>query len=121
MEAIASDQVPKDDAQTETASLVPPSLSLFDEWLLRLPTCINRDFIDKAATEFCLQLNTKGNRKKLVKALLGVNRNRLDLLPFYSRLVATLNPCLPDVGPELVESVVKEMKWLVGWTMAVDV
>ena len=113
MEAIASDQVTKDDTPIETTSTASPTLSLFDEWLLRLPTCINRDFIDKAATEFCMQLNTKGNRKKLVKALLGVNRNRLDLLPFYARLVATLNPCLPDIGPDLVEAVVKEMKWLV--------
>jgi regulator of nonsense transcripts 2 len=113
MEAIASDQVTKEDTPSETTSTTSPTLSLFDEWLLKLPTCINRDFIDKAATEFCLQLNTKGNRKKLVRALLGVNRNRLDLLPFYARLVATLSPCLPDIGPDLVETVLKELKWLV--------
>ena len=27
---------------------------------------------------------------------------RYDLLPFYSRLVATLNPCMPDVATDLV-------------------
>ncbi|XP_062522892.1 regulator of nonsense transcripts 2-like [Corticium candelabrum] len=113
IDAITSDQQPKDEATTDMVSTPTPLFSPFDEWLQRLPTCINRQFIDKAATEFCMQLNTKSNRKKLVKALLGVDRNRLDLLPFYSRLVATLNACLPDVGPELVEAVTKQMKWLV--------
>lgn len=31
-----------------------------------------------------------------------VSKNRIDLLPHYSRLVATLNKYMPDVGTEVV-------------------
>ncbi|KAG7276632.1 hypothetical protein CRUP_025856 [Coryphaenoides rupestris] len=37
----------------------------------------------------------------LVRALFTVPRQRLDLLPFYSRLVATLHPCMSDVAEDL--------------------
>ncbi|XP_017652786.1 regulator of nonsense transcripts 2 isoform X3 [Nannospalax galili] len=51
--------------------------------------------------DFCMNMNTKANRKKLVRALFIVPRQRLDLLPFYARLVATLHPCMSDVAEEL--------------------
>ena len=57
--------------------------------------------IDTAAAEFCMTHNTKVNRRRLVKALFTVHRTRSDLLPFYARLVATLAPCMPDVGSQL--------------------
>ncbi|XP_065640842.1 regulator of nonsense transcripts 2 isoform X1 [Hydra vulgaris] len=76
--------------------------AIADAYFNKLPTCINRDFIDQAAEEFILKLNTKGNRKRLVKTLFSVNRTRLDLLPFYARLVSTLAPCLVDIAPDLV-------------------
>lgn len=41
-----------------------------EELLQRLPNCVNRDLIDKAAIDFCY-INTKGNRKKLVKVRLS--------------------------------------------------
>eukprot|EP01088_Endostelium_zonatum_P019867 TRINITY_DN706_c4_g1_i1.p1 TRINITY_DN706_c4_g1~~TRINITY_DN706_c4_g1_i1.p1 ORF type:complete len:1562 (-),score=626.65 TRINITY_DN706_c4_g1_i1:240-4925(-) len=72
-----------------------------DEWISKLPQCVNRDMIDKASVNFCY-LNSKINRKKLVKALFGVNRNSLNLLPGYSRLVATLHTCMKDIAPALV-------------------
>ena len=66
----------------------------------KLPTCVNKDFIDEvsvfrlsdrvvsgvsrtncvpsqAATEFLTTCNTKGNRKKLCRALFTVPRIRL--------------------------------------------
>jgi regulator of nonsense transcripts 2 len=57
--------------------------------------------IDTAAAEFCMNHNTKVNRRRLVKALFTVHRTRTDLLPFYARLVATLHPCMPDVASQL--------------------
>ncbi|XP_022098777.1 regulator of nonsense transcripts 2-like [Acanthaster planci] len=84
---------------------------LLDAYLQRLPQCVNRDFIDKAAIEFCMDLNTKINRRKLIKTLFNVPRTRLDLLPFYSRLVATLYPCMPDIGTELVEKLKADFRW----------
>uniref|UniRef100_A0A8C0JZC2 Regulator of nonsense transcripts 2 n=1 Tax=Canis lupus dingo TaxID=286419 RepID=A0A8C0JZC2_CANLU len=74
---------------------------IVDAFLQQLPNCVNRDLIDKAAMDFCMNMNTKANRKKLVRALFIVPRQRLDLLPFYARLVATLHPCMSDVAEDL--------------------
>ncbi|XP_076650949.1 UPF2 regulator of nonsense mediated mRNA decay [Halictus rubicundus] len=74
---------------------------LLDAFLTHLPNCVNREMIDSAAVHFLMNLNTKHNKKKLVKALFGVSRIRLDLLPFYSRLAAILYRVMPDVGNDL--------------------
>ena len=34
----------------------------------------------------------------------------MDLIPFYARLVATLDQCLPDVAPLLADMLVKRFK-----------
>ena len=39
---------------------------------------------------------------------------RLDLLPFYSRLVATLYPCMPDIATDLVEKLKQDFRWHVS-------
>ena len=59
--------------------------------------------IDSAAVNFCTNLNTKQNRKKLVRALFNVPRTRLDLLPFFARLVRALSPVMPHVSSDLVQ------------------
>ncbi|XP_071961519.1 regulator of nonsense transcripts 2-like [Antedon mediterranea] len=82
-----------------------------DSFLQRLHTCVNREFIDSAAVEFVMTYNTKSNRKKLVKTLFSVPRTRLDLLSFYSRLVATLFPCMPDVATDLVDRLKGDFKY----------
>jgi regulator of nonsense transcripts 2 len=40
---------------------------LLEAFLAKLPTCVSREMIDTAAVEFCMNLNTKLNRRKLVK------------------------------------------------------
>lgn len=40
---------------------------LLDAFIANLPTCVCREMIDSAAVDFCMNLNTKNNRKKLVK------------------------------------------------------
>ena len=87
------------------------SKMMLDAFLSKLPNCVNREMIDSAATEFCMQFNTKNNRKKLVKCLYSVHRNRQDLLPFYSRLVATLDPCMPDIATQLGQYLKQEFRW----------
>ncbi|XP_034251967.1 regulator of nonsense transcripts 2 isoform X2 [Thrips palmi] len=72
-----------------------------DQFLNQLPNCVNRELIDNAAAEFLLSLNAKSNKRKLVRVLFGVPRTRLDLLPFYARLVATLHPVVPEVAQDL--------------------
>ncbi|GAB1609122.1 regulator of nonsense transcripts 2-like isoform X2 [Argonauta hians] len=83
----------------------------FDSFLQSLPNCVNRELIDKNAVDFCMNFNTKTNRKKLVRALFTVHRTRYDLLPFYSRLVATLYPCMPDVANDLVHLLKGDFRW----------
>ena len=86
---------------------------VFDAYLSNLSNCVNRDMIDQAAAEFCLDLNNKSNRKKLTHFLFSVHRNRQDLIPFYSRLVATLHPIAPDIGRNLSTLLKREFRWLV--------
>ncbi|CEP12054.1 hypothetical protein [Parasitella parasitica] len=82
-----------------------------DGLFARLPTCGNRDLIDSLAVDFCY-MNSKNARKRLVKTLLGVQRQRIDLLPYYSRLIATLNSYFPDVGEMVLTALTYEFKGL---------
>ncbi|CAG8606881.1 31439_t:CDS:10, partial [Gigaspora margarita] len=82
-----------------------------DSLLSRLPNMVNRDLIDQAAVDFCY-LNSKASRKKLIKTLVGVPRIRLDLLPYYSRLIATLNPHYPDIATAVLQALEGEFKSL---------
>ncbi|KAK1135688.1 hypothetical protein K0M31_000273 [Melipona bicolor] len=84
---------------------------LLDAFITHLPNCVNRELIDNAAVHFLMNLNTKHNKKKLVKALFGVSRIRLDLLPFYSRLAAILYPVMPDVGNDLCSMLKHDFKY----------
>ncbi|KAM4746827.1 regulator of nonsense transcripts 2 isoform 2-T2 [Rhinophrynus dorsalis] len=92
------DEQEQEDEEASTGSHLK---LIVDAFIQQLPNCVNRDLIDKAAMDFCMNMNTKANRRKLVRALFIVPRQRLDLLPFYARLVATLHPCMSDVAEDL--------------------
>ncbi|KAJ9175552.1 hypothetical protein P3X46_014098 [Hevea brasiliensis] len=87
--------------------------SNLDALLQRLPGCVSRDLIDQLTVEFCY-LNSKSNRKKLVKALFNVPRTSLELLPYYSRMVATLSTCMKDVSSILVQMLDEEFNFLLN-------
>ena len=38
----------------------------------------------------------------------------MDLISYYARLVATLNPILTDIAPQLVEMLIKDFKFQVS-------
>ncbi|EDV25348.1 uncharacterized protein TRIADDRAFT_24207, partial [Trichoplax adhaerens] len=108
------DELKDNNPETSDESKVDESMtSLFDTYLRQLATCRNRDFIDEAATEFITNFNTKGNRKALVRSLFNVPRTRLDLLPFYARLVATLTACFSEIGPSLNVMLMKDFMYRV--------
>lgn len=46
----------------------------------------------------------------MIRALYNVQRTYLHLLPFYSRLIATLNPVMPEIGNELARLLGKEFR-----------
>jgi regulator of nonsense transcripts 2 len=65
--------------------------------LARLTSCVSRDLCDELAVNFCYS-NSKGARKKLVRALVDVPRGNLQLLPYYARVAATISQAYPEVG-----------------------
>ncbi|XP_030765926.1 regulator of nonsense transcripts 2 [Sitophilus oryzae] len=107
-----SEEVPVQEEEVEDSSSSNASNKmLLETYLNNLPNCVNREMIDNAAIDFLLTLNNKHNRKKLVRAIFGVNRTRLDLLPFYARFVSILYPAVPEVGNELCQMLCQDFKY----------
>ena len=99
-----------DEAEDATSTTVSNKIIL-EAFLNNLSNCVNREMIDNAAIDFLVTLNNKHNRKKLVRTLFGVNRTRLDLLPFYARFVAILYPALPEISNELCQALRQDFKY----------
>lgn len=69
-----------------------------------LPECNRREQIDEIAEKFCTNHgSSKNSRKRLSQTLFLVPRTRLDLLPYYSRMAATLTRVWPDITTSLVK------------------
>ena len=85
------------------------TMSPTDELLARLSGCDNRELIDDLALQFCY-INSKPARKKLVRALYGVPRTSLNLLPFYARLVASLDTLMKDIAVSLLQMLQSEFR-----------
>lgn len=69
-----------------------------------LPECNRREQIDELTEKFCTNHgSSKNSRKRLLKTLFLVPRSRLDLLPYYSRMAATLDRVWRDIAPSLVK------------------
>ena len=47
----------------------------------------------------------------LVLFLPPLTLTRMDLIPFYARLVATLNPCLPDLALSLTDMLIRDIRF----------
>ncbi|KAI5779263.1 MIF4G domain-containing protein [Geopyxis carbonaria] len=113
-ETVAETQIDDEKKEAEDASTTIVNKTIgaqVDALLLRLPDLNNRDLIDQAAIDFCF-LNSKASRNRLIRVLQEVPRSRQDLLPNYSRLAATLNKYLPDIGKNLVDHLDKEFRSL---------
>lgn len=82
-----------------------------DALLLRLPDLTTKDIIDQTAIDFCF-LNSKASRNRLIKALTEVPKGRGDLLPGWSRLVATLGRYMADIPKGLVDYLDAEFRSL---------
>ena len=82
-----------------------------DALLARLTELQSKDMVDQAAIDFCF-LNSKASRNRLIKAVQEVPKGRSDLMPLYSRLVATLGKYLPDISHGLVSYLDEEFRSL---------
>ncbi len=68
-----------------------------------LPECSRREQVDELAEKFCTNHgSSKNSRKRLTQTLFLVPRTRLDLLPYYSRMAATLSRVWTDISDSLV-------------------
>lgn len=83
-----------------------------DVYISRLPE-LNRDMIDQAAIDFCF-LNSKASRNRLIKVLCEPPRNRQDIFPYYSRLIATLGKYIPSIRDSVVEYLIKQFKKIIA-------
>lgn len=82
-----------------------------DTLLLRLPELTSKEVIDQTAIDFCF-LNSKASRNRLVKALTDVPKGRGDLLPSWSRLIATLGQYMPDIPKGVIDYLDSEFRSL---------
>lgn len=82
-----------------------------DALLARLPELSTKDAVDQTAMDFCF-LNSKASRNRLIKAVQEIPKGRSDLLPLYSRLIATLSKYMPDVSQGLVSYLDDEFRSL---------
>ena len=56
-------------------------------------------------------MNTPVNRKKISRELWKVDRRRIDLLPFYTRLAACLQQCCPIIADDLSQFLIKDFRY----------
>ncbi|XJO78821.1 hypothetical protein BDV3_003204 [Batrachochytrium dendrobatidis] len=87
-----------EEKKVESASFNATLITIFS----RMLNAVNKETIDQIAVEFAFQ-NNRGSRRKMVETLLALSYQRLDLIPYYSRLIATLNPYMPDIGTGVLE------------------
>lgn len=110
--AAASETQDKTSAEDQSTAIANKTVGAqVDALLARLPELQNKETVDQAAIDFCF-LNSKASRNRLGKALQDVPKGRSDLLPSYSRLVATLGKHMPDISHGLVSYLDDEFRSL---------
>ncbi|PSN70596.1 ARM repeat-containing protein [Corynespora cassiicola Philippines] len=100
------------DADDQSTAIANKSVGAqVDAILARLPELSGKDSVDQTAIDFCF-LNSKASRNRLIKAVQDIPKGRSDLLPLYSRLIATLGKHMPDVSQGLVSYLDDEFRSL---------
>lgn len=82
-----------------------------DTLLAHLPELQSKEAVDQVAMDFCF-LNSKASRNRLAKAIQDIPKGRADLLPYYSRLIATLGRHMPDISQGIVSYLDDEFRSL---------
>ncbi|KAL3089958.1 hypothetical protein niasHS_006410 [Heterodera schachtii] len=97
------------------SSMLSSGSSSMHELLERLPNCINRDLIDAGALDFLRNYaRSKTHRKRLVQHFLQAPVDRLDLLPFYARFLATVRPAYPDLTMQVLHELLLRFRIVSG-------
>ena len=69
----------------------------------KLPECLSKEKVDEFCEAFC-HMNNKGARRKLAQALTYIPRNRLELVSYYARVLASLNRIWTDIAPVVLQT-----------------
>ena len=81
---------------------------LIDE---ELPEVHSREKADELSEKFIVNHGSnKNSRKRLVKALFQVPRTRLDLLPYYSRILAAIDRVFDDIASQVVHDLEAQVR-----------
>jgi regulator of nonsense transcripts 2 len=108
----AENDVKASEAEDQSTAIANKSVGAqVDAVLARLPEMNTKDMVDQTAMDFCF-LNSKASRNRLIKAVQDIPKGRSDLLPIYSRLIATLGKYMPDVSQGLVSYLDDEFRSL---------
>ncbi|KAJ9603131.1 mRNA decay protein [Cladophialophora chaetospira] len=100
------------DAEDQSTAIANKTVGAqVDAILLRLPELQTKEAVDQVALDFCF-LNSKASRNRLIKAIQEVPKGRIDLLPLYARLAATLGQYMPDVVQGLISHLDDEFRSL---------
>jgi regulator of nonsense transcripts 2 len=83
----------------------------FEKYVASWPSIFTKESVDKAAIDFCA-ISSRANRRRLVKTLFGVHRTKLELLPYYGRLLAILNQYFKEMGPMIMGLLEEEFTYL---------
>ncbi|KAF1952344.1 ARM repeat-containing protein [Byssothecium circinans] len=103
---------PPSDADDQSTAIANKSVGAqVDAVIAHLPELNSKDTVDQTAIDFCF-LNSKASRNRLIKAVQDIPKGRSDLLPLYSRLIATLGKYMPDVSQGLVSYLDDEFRSL---------
>lgn len=81
-----------------------PASTQFDQLQSRLLGSLNKELIDQIAVDFAW-INSKVARKRLIRFVLLYSKSRADLLPFFARLIASLNSYIPEIGEVVIKTV----------------
>ena len=92
-----------------------------DALLTQLQSTVNKEGADRLSLSFCY-LNSKGVRKRIVKALFQCPRQHLELLPYYARIAANLSRVVsacekPTVGEDNDDRRRGRWRWRWRWRL----
>lgn len=100
-----------DNELTEQEESSTGTLTL-DNVLIKFSEIATKEGIDQLAIDFFHA--SAGSRvnsvQKLVQKLASVSPRRIDLLPFYARLIATIDPFIPEVKATVLAALMSEFK-----------
>ena len=79
-----------EDDTTPTSHANLANSKSYEDVIAKIEKCENRDVADDFAKDFCYA-NNAPNRKRLIKDICAYHKEYQILVPFYCRILATLN------------------------------